>query len=75
MGWMNILVECMLVDEFYRLWNNFNNEFSSFINGKHANGLNEFLGISSFNRIQNIMFQKSSYKNRPIIYYLGAKIP
>jgi hypothetical protein len=22
-----------------------------------------------------INFQKSSYKNRPIIYYLGAKIP
>jgi hypothetical protein len=30
--------------------------------------------ISSFNTSQNIMFQKSSYKNRPIIYYyyLGA---
>jgi hypothetical protein len=22
-----------------------------------------------------MIFQKSSYKNRPIIYYLGAKIP
>jgi hypothetical protein len=31
--------------------------------------------ISSFNTSQNIIFQKSSYKNRPIIYYLGAKIP
>ncbi len=30
--------------------------------------------ISSFNTSQNIIFQKSSYKNRPIIYYLGAKI-
>jgi hypothetical protein len=25
--------------------------------------------------ITNLKFQKSSYKNRPIIYYLGAKIP
>jgi len=24
---------------------------------------------------QNILFQKSSFKSRPIIYYLGAKIP
>jgi hypothetical protein len=24
---------------------------------------------------KNIIFQKSSYKKRPIIYYLGAKIP
>jgi hypothetical protein len=32
--------------------------------------------ISSFNTTsQNIIFQKSSYKNRPIIIYLGAKIP
>jgi hypothetical protein len=32
--------------------------------------------ISSFNTSQNIIFQKSSYKNRPIInYYLRAKIP
>ncbi len=31
--------------------------------------------ISSFNTSQNMIFQKSSYKNRPIIYYLGAKIP
>jgi hypothetical protein len=30
--------------------------------------------ISSFNTSQNIIFQKSSYKNRPY-YYLGAKIP
>ncbi len=44
MGWMNILVACILVDEFYPLWNNFNNEFSSVMNGNHANGLNEFLG-------------------------------
>jgi hypothetical protein len=32
MGWMNILVECMLLDEFYPLWINFNNQFSSVIN-------------------------------------------
>jgi len=31
--------------------------------------------LSSFNTSQNIIFQKSSDKNRPIIYYLGAKIP
>jgi hypothetical protein len=31
--------------------------------------------LSSFNTSQNIIFQKSSYKNRPIINYLGAKIP
>jgi len=31
--------------------------------------------ISSFNESQNIIFQISSYKNRPIIYYLGAKTP
>jgi hypothetical protein len=31
--------------------------------------------ISSFNTSQSIMFQKFSYKNGPIIYYLvGAKI-
>jgi hypothetical protein len=30
--------------------------------------------ISSSNRSQNIIFQKSSYKNKPTIY-LGAKIP
>jgi hypothetical protein len=29
--------------------------------------------ISCFNRSQNIIFQKSMYKNRP--KYLGAKIP
>jgi hypothetical protein len=28
--------------------------------------------ISSFNTSQNIILQKYSYKNRPIIYYLGA---
>jgi hypothetical protein len=31
--------------------------------------------ISSFNTSQNIIFQKSSHKNRPITYYGGAKIP
>jgi len=31
--------------------------------------------ISSFNTCENIIFQKSSYKTRRIIYYLGAKIP
>ncbi len=30
--------------------------------------------ISSFNTSQNIIFQKSSYQNRPIIYP-GARIP
>ncbi len=30
--------------------------------------------ISSFNISQNIIFQKSSYKNKPF-YYLWAKIP
>jgi len=31
--------------------------------------------ISSFNTSLNISYQKSSYKNRPIIITYGAKIP
>jgi hypothetical protein len=31
--------------------------------------------ISSFKTSQNIIFQKSSYKNRPSYYLVGAKIP
>jgi len=31
--------------------------------------------ISSFKTSQNIIFQKSSYKNRSSYYLVGAKIP
>jgi hypothetical protein len=34
---------------------------------------NSITNLSSFNTSQNMIFQKSSYKSRPI--YLGAKIP
>jgi hypothetical protein len=33
---------------------------------------NSVTNLTSFNTSQNIIFQKSSYKNRAIIYYLGA---
>jgi len=45
---------------------------------QNPSSYNNFVTNLKFNKSQNIIFQKSSYKNRPIIiiYYLvGAKIP